>query len=110
MQPIELIIELNPVAKARARTTIRSGRVHSYTPDKTKEAQEYIKSKLEPYLQYVFPKKVGLKLTCTFYRRKSKWLPNKETLPFRKSDLDNFINSRTGTYGVKLNNEQQDTK
>lgn len=91
MPIIELTLDCEPVAKARARTVTRNGKIRSYTPDKTKQGQETIKGLLEPYLRHCFPPHVGLKLTCCFYRAKSKWLPKRETLPFRKSDLDNFV-------------------
>jgi Holliday junction resolvase RusA-like endonuclease len=91
MKVVEIILECEPVAKARARTVSRNGKIRSYTPDKTKIGQETIKRLLEPYLGNCFSPHIGIKLTCCFYRTKSIWLPKRETLPFRKSDLDNFI-------------------
>jgi Holliday junction resolvase RusA-like endonuclease len=91
MKPLELIIQTEPHAKARARTSWRNGVVHSYTPDSTQEAEAFIKDFIRPYNQYRFPEHVALKVTLCFYRSKSRWLPKKELKPFRKSDLDNYI-------------------
>lgn len=90
MKPLELIIKTEPHAKARARTSWRNGKVHSYTPDSTQEAESFIKDFIRPYNKYRFPEHTGLKVTLIFYRTKSKWLPKKESKPFRKPDLDNF--------------------
>ena len=91
VKPLELTIQTEPHAKARARTSWRNGKVHSYTPDSTQEAEAFIKDFIRPYNKYRFPKHLALKVTLSFYRTKSKWLPKRELKPFRKSDLDNYI-------------------
>jgi Holliday junction resolvase RusA-like endonuclease len=91
MKVIKLTTNIDPVAKARARTAVRNGVVRSYTPERTQVAQDTIKALLEPYRDQCFPPHIPIKLTCTFYRHKSIWLPKKEHLPFRKPDLDNFL-------------------
>ena len=80
-----------PTAKGRPRTTYRNGNVRTYTPDKTRLAQEYIVALLQKYKNNGFTEHIPVKLTCVFYRSKSKWLPKRERLPFRKPDLDNFL-------------------
>jgi len=91
-QVIKVTIPLDPVAKARARTAFKNGKVRSYTPDKTKDAEILIASYLwEEYREVCFDRRIPLKLTVVFYRVKSKWLPKRETLPFRRPDLDNFL-------------------
>jgi Holliday junction resolvase RusA-like endonuclease len=87
---IELIIDVEPTAKGRPRTAYRNGGVRTYTPERTLIAQEAIVALLQPYKDQCFPTHIPVKLTCTFWRHKSKWLPRKESLPFRKPDLTNF--------------------
>ena len=90
MKVIELIIPIEPVAKARSRTALRNGKVRSYTPEKTQMAQDFIKNFLQPYKNQCFPIHVPIKMTVVFHRTKSVWLPKKETMPFRKGDTDNY--------------------
>ena len=89
-------IELEPIAKARARLRFVAGKgavghFLSYTPTKTKKAEDFIKLQAKSFGIEIYPKEIPLRLTATFYRCKSKWLPRKETMPFRKPDLDNFL-------------------
>lgn len=87
---IEIEIPYEPVAKARSRQAMRNGHIHSYTPERTQKAQEFIKAFLQPYKEQCFPIHVPIKITMVFYRTKSKWLAKKEKKPFRKPDTDNF--------------------
>jgi len=90
MKPLELIIQTEPHAKARARTSWRNGIVHSYTPDSTQEAESFIKDFIRPYNQYRFPEHTALKVTLLFYRTKSRWQPKRVSKPYIKSDIDNY--------------------
>ena len=110
MKIIELTLNCEPIAKARARTVTRNGKIRSYTPDKTREGQETIKRLLEPYIRQCFPPHIALRLTCTFYRTKSKWLPKKETMPFRKSDLDNFVKGLSDSISKSHSKKNNDTR
>ena len=91
IKPIRLPLDVEPTAKGRPRTAYRNGSVRTYTPEKTLVAQELIMALLQPYKDKGFPPHIPVKLTCVFYRTKSKWLPTKEKFPFRKPDLDNFL-------------------
>lgn len=91
MKVIELTILAEPTSKGRPRTAFRNGSVRTYTPDRTRLAQEYIVDLLQGYKELCFVAHVPVKLTCVFYRTKSVWLPKRETLPMRKPDLDNFL-------------------
>jgi Holliday junction resolvase RusA-like endonuclease len=91
MKVIELTLNVEPTAKGRPRTAYRNGTVRTYTPEKTLLAQEAIVLSLQKHKDQCFPAHIPVKLTCTFYRHKSIWLPKKETKPFRKPDLDNFL-------------------
>ena len=91
MKVINLTINVEPQAKARPRTAYRNGSVRTYTPERTRIAQEAIVASLQPYRDQCFAPHIPVKLTCTFWRHKSVWLPRRETMPFRKPDLDNFL-------------------
>ncbi|GAG63829.1 unnamed protein product, partial [marine sediment metagenome] len=57
-----------------------------------------------------FPKHTPIKLMVTFYRRKSRWLPKRETTPFRKPDLDNFLKLTIDTIsGILIPDDAQIT-
>ena len=91
MQVIRIVVKTEPVAKGRPRTTLHFGRVWTFTPQKTKTAQEFLKARLLKHTKDSFPPHTSVKLTAVFYRTKSKYLPRKELMPFRKPDLDNFL-------------------
>ena len=110
MKVIELIIPIEPVAKARARTAVRNGVVRSYTPERTQIAQDFIKNFLQPYKGQCFPIHVPIKMTVIFHRTKSVWLPKKERKPFRKADLDNYCKlCLDGINGILIPDDAQVT-
>lgn len=83
-------IDFEPTAKGMPRTKFVNGQVITYMPTKTKEAMEAIKVLITCQAKGKFKSHTPIKLTATFYRTKSKWLPKREVFPFRKPDLDNF--------------------
>lgn len=87
---MKITINYEPTPKGRPRVKFCNGQVISYTPQRTQDAQEAVRAILLGYSLNPFPKHIPIKLTVTFYRTKSKWLPKREVLPFRKPDLDNF--------------------
>jgi len=90
MKVIRVIIRAEPVPKGRPRTTMQNGRIWTFTPPKTKKAQDFIREKLERHLGQKFEAYVPVMLTATYYRTKSEYLPHREKMPVRKPDLDNF--------------------
>ena len=89
---MKVILKVEPVAKGRPKTRFFNGQAVTYTPTKTKDAQDAIKAiLLEKGIGMQFPPHVPLKMVVTFYRTKSIWLKKKETKPFRKWDLDNAV-------------------
>jgi Holliday junction resolvase RusA-like endonuclease len=88
---IRIEIQTEPVAKARARTVIVNGQCHSYTPERTKNAQDLIRLRCMRHQEQCFGEHIPVKLTIVFYRTKSRWLSKKETLPMRKPDIDNYV-------------------
>ncbi|MBE3087202.1 MAG: RusA family crossover junction endodeoxyribonuclease [Bacteroidetes bacterium] len=91
IKTIELTFHLEPVPKARSRVTaMKNGGMRSYTPERTQVAQLAFKQALVPYLQYRYPPHIALKLTCIFYRTRTKWGLKREQKPFRRADIDNY--------------------
>jgi Holliday junction resolvase RusA-like endonuclease len=92
IKPLRITITEEPVPKGRARTIVCNGQVRTYNPERTENAQDAISWHLMMrHAEDCFPKDTPLKLTAIFYRTKSKYLPKRETLPFRKPDLDNYL-------------------
>lgn len=91
MKAIRITIANEPVAKGRPKTRLINGEVRTYTPHKTKQAQISITDRLARHQDKAFVSHIPVKLTVIFFRTKSKYLPARETLPFRKPDLDNFL-------------------
>lgn len=90
MTNMKLMIDFEPKPKGRPRTKFINGQVITYNPTKTQEAQDAIYTIIANTCHDSFPKHTPLKMTVTFFRCKSKWLPKYEKLPFRKPDLVNF--------------------
>jgi Holliday junction resolvase RusA-like endonuclease len=91
MKTIRITIQTEPVAKGRPRTKFINGHALTYTPTATKEAEDFIKLRLLRHQEDAFPPLVPVRLSCTFYRTKSKYLPKREILPFRRPDADNLL-------------------
>ena len=88
---IRITIKMEPVAKGRAKTAYINGMVRTYTPQKTQDAENFIRLRAMRHKDDMFEEHIPVKLVVTFYRLKSKWLPKNETLPVRRPDTDNFI-------------------
>jgi Holliday junction resolvase RusA-like endonuclease len=95
MNNIRFELKVEPTAKARAKTTFNryNGRVWSYTPKKSKDAEDSIKLAILPYTTDKFPVDTPLKMTCEFYRTKPQSLSKKVTMPYKKPDVDNYYKS-----------------
>ena len=86
---VKIIIMVEPVAKARARTIVtKGGKYHSYTPPKTAHTEAMIREAVigSEYFEAGIP----LKLEATFYRVKPKSTPKRVTLPTSRPDWDNY--------------------
>lgn len=88
---MKLTIDYEPVPKGVPRMRYVNGQVITYYHWKTTEALEAIRALIKNENLKPFPKHTPIKIDVTFFRTKSKWLAKKETLPFRKPDLDNFL-------------------
>jgi Holliday junction resolvase RusA-like endonuclease len=88
---IRITIKIEPTPKGRARTTWQAGHIWTFTPQRTNDYENELKLKLKRHQDECFAPGIPVKLTCTFFRTKSKYLPQRETMPYRKSDLDNYL-------------------
>ncbi len=91
MDSIRIVIQTEPVAKQRVDTTWNNGHPHRYTPEKTKEAERILRERFMRHADKRFPEQVGIRLSTTFYRTKSIYLPKSMTLPCIRPDLDNMV-------------------
>jgi len=84
-------IEAEPVPKGRPKTIMRGGKVWTFTPKHTKEAEAIIRTLVIQQAIDGFPEHTPLHMTVTFYRTKPEYAPKGELIPVRKPDLDNYI-------------------
>lgn len=88
---LRIKIPMEPVPKARARTAISSnGNVYSYTPERTVTAENTIITYLKPYENRAFNEETPIKISLTFYLRKTRARKKTELLPILKKDIDNL--------------------
>lgn len=86
---IEKTINVEPVAKARARVMIsKGGKRYSYTPQKTVHSESLIREAVIG--SGFFDAGIPLKLEATFYRPKPKSTPKRVELPVTRPDWDNL--------------------
>lgn len=92
MNKIETTIFVEPTAKARPRSAIVAGRVHTYTPKKTRNAEAMIEAMIRSQVMEIgsFDEGVPLRLEVTFYRVRPKHLPKRVTMPVSRPDYDNY--------------------
>lgn len=88
---MKLTIDYEPTAKSMPRFKFVNGQAITYYHWKTTEALEAIRVLIKNQTTLPFPSHIPIRLSVTFYRTKSRWLPKRERLPFRKPDLDNFL-------------------
>lgn len=91
IKTIRVTIQTEPTPKGRPRVSFRNGVVRTFTPTTTQNAQDLIKARLLRHKDDAFPPHVPIRLSCTFYRSKSRYLPKREVMPFRKPDTDNLL-------------------
>ena len=92
-KPINITINMEPIPKGRPRTTVSNGNIRTYTPDRTRIAEEELKARFLWYKDQILAFDVPVKLTVTFFLHKSPWLKNPRKyakLPAWGSDIDNL--------------------
>jgi len=92
MKTIEATIFVEPTPKGRARSRIAGKHVITYTPAKTRNAENMIAATIrqEVMKQGSFDAGIPLRLSATFYIEKPKSAGKKVLLPVKRPDLDNY--------------------
>ncbi len=86
---MKFTILMSPVAKARARTVIKGGRVMTFTPSKTVRAENMIRTEITKSNVF-YPAGIPLLMTVIFVVEKPKSANKKRLYPVTRPDLDNL--------------------
>ena len=89
---MKFVVYGQPVPKARARTVVRNGRVMSFTPKATQEAEAAIRAEIVGCQEF-FEAGIPLAVRLLFVVTKPPSIPKKRTYPSVKPDLDNYTKS-----------------
>lgn len=88
---MKFTVYIEPVAKARARTVVHHGKVHSFTPRKTEKAEWAIRQAFLDFYGFRPPvTDAPVKLEATFFLQKPKSAPKRKTMPTSRPDWDNY--------------------
>jgi Holliday junction resolvase RusA-like endonuclease len=90
MLPLEIKVDVEPKAKARARTVFFHGHARTYTPRTTVEAERELVSYLLPYKNMAVEPHKPIKVTLGFYRSLPTYMNKHDILPYRRPDADNL--------------------
>ena len=88
-----LIVHTEPIPKARARTVVRGGRVMSYTPKATAEAEAQIRAEIIrqcPSYSTFFDGRPPLSVKMLFVITKPPSVSKKRVYPVTRPDIDNY--------------------
>lgn len=100
-----------PIPKARARTVRNkyTGKVMSFTPDKTVNYENTIRQQaFDEYAGELVRADVPLILSCDFYLERPKSAPKKRTQPVKHPDGDNLLKSvADALQGIVYERDQQ---
>lgn len=81
---------IEPIPKARARTVVRNGRVMSFTPKATAEAEAAIRAELVGCGEF-YDAGIPLAVKMTFVVTRPPSIPKKRTHPVTRPDTDNYV-------------------
>lgn len=92
MKVIETTIFVCPTPKGRARSRVVGKHVMTYTPSKTRKAEDMIAAMIRSQIMQSgrFEAGVALRLSATFYIDKPKSTSKKVLMPVKRPDLDNY--------------------
>jgi Holliday junction resolvase RusA-like endonuclease len=85
---MKLTIMVSPVPKARARTIVRNGRVMSFTPKNTQDAENAIRAQIMDLKPFGAGLPLDVKLE--FYITKPPSVNKKRIYPVIRPDIDNY--------------------
>ena len=86
----DFIIRTEPIAKARARTVVKFGRVMSFTPKKTTDAENAIREQIMNS-NVSYGKAVPLRVDLLFIISRPHSVSKKRAYPITRPDIDNYI-------------------
>ena len=89
MTTISFTVVGSPVPKGRPRTVRRGNKTITYTPDKTRDYEDYVRSVASQYA----PKELlkgALEMELHFFFQKPKSLPKRVVYHIKRPDVDNF--------------------
>lgn len=113
---IKFTVPGNPVAKGRARSFIRNGKIGHYTPNKTVSYENLVKIVAVEAMGGSNPindavlMNVGLyvQIPASWAKKKQAQARNGEVRPLSKPDLDNYIKAISDAMnGVVFNDDKQ---
>lgn len=113
---IKFTVPGNPVAKGRARSFIRNGKIGHYTPNKTVSYENLVKIMAAEAMGGLNPiddavlMNVGLyvQIPASWAKKKQYQARNGEVRPLSKPDLDNYIKVISDAMnGVVFNDDKQ---
>ena len=87
---MRLTILQEPIPKARARTVVHNGRVMSFTPKGTRDAEDAIRAEIVRQ-KLTFDGKEPLSVSLLFVLAKPPSVPKKRARPITRPDLDNYV-------------------
>ncbi len=95
MNPIEVVIYMEPVGKGRPRSSRipgKDGKIQTinYTPDRTAHAENIIRDELLKLKAGKFERPIPLRLIATFFFSRPKSLAKRVVLPTGRPDVDNL--------------------
>ena len=86
---MKFTILTEPIPKARARTVVRNGRVMSFTPKATCDAEASIRAQIADSKVF-YTKDIPLSVVLDFYITKPPSVNKKRLCPVTRPDLDNY--------------------
>ena len=116
MDLIRFTVPGQPVAKGRARSTIRNGFVAHYTPEKTANYESLVKLAAHRAMERLSPWEFAVELKITAYMQiPASWSQKKqeaarrgEIRPKTKPDLDNIVKAiKDGMNGIVFKDDSQ---
>lgn len=87
---MKIMINIEPIPKARARTVVKNGRVMSFTPKATSEAESAIRSVIMDKKEF-FEAGTPLCVKMDFYISKPPSVSKKRISPVTRPDIDNYV-------------------
>jgi Holliday junction resolvase RusA-like endonuclease len=86
---MKIIINMEPLPKARARTVRIGGKTMSFTPKKTADAESYIRAQIAESKVF-FQSGIPLRIKMAFIISRPPSIAKKRLFPVTRPDIDNY--------------------